>query len=428
MFKRRIAIVLLAAYLFCMLLSPGSASAANWFKIQGTEPPDAKTIKVWGFLQPTFYHSESNVPPDEDFRENDFDLRRARFGIRGIIPGSDNKVNYFFLSEWGRNGITEDPNGAQTDLAALTDASVTLNYIKCMHFRMGQFKLPIGYDGLQAIQLHSYIEFSDIYAELLLTRYGTDRSAGAFRDIGAEIFGWYRFGPNQEYEAAYALMVGNGNGINSRDNNDNKQVTGKVTFARIFDNTSGPYRRSIEFGAWYLTGKRTGYTFAVPGPINGVPVTESAKRGGIELVAVKDLGKSGAMHFTGESVWASGWIYAPHFFNGAVPSNLRYFTQNTSVDGHGVPHAGLKAWGGYLDFGYRPPVLEEKVEVDLRYSYYNPDSGDDLPSKVSQDTWTLGLQYMFDMHARLIVNYEVRNNNWDSGIGNLLGVQITAIF
>ncbi len=427
MCKRIIVIGLLTACVIFVSQPPGEVQAANWFRIQGTESPDAKAVKVWGFVQPTYYNSASDVPPEEDFRKNDFDIRRARLGVRGIIPGSNNKVNYFLLSEFGRNGITEDPNGEQTSFAVLTDASAILNYIPYAHIRFGQFKMPIGNDGLQAIQLHSYIEFSDVYAQLLLERYGYDRSVGAFRDIGAEVFGWYRFGMNREYEAAYAVMVGNGNGINSRDNNDYKRVTAKVTLSRIFDNTMGPYRQSVEFGAWYMTGKRSGFAFA-PGPSNGAPIEQQAKRGGIELVAVKDLGKSGDITFIGESVWATGWIFAPRFFAGAVPASLRSFTENTSVDGHGIPHADLSAFGFYLDFGYRPPILEKKIEADLRYSYYNPDSGDDLATSVAQDTWTLGAQYFFDRHARLIVNYEIRNNDWNTGIGNLFMVQVTAIF
>ncbi|MGD8922265.1 MAG: porin [Candidatus Zixiibacteriota bacterium] len=427
MSKLKKVIIAVGAPVLLLLFGSPPGLAANWFKLQGTEPPDAKTVKICGFIQPTYYNSASDVLPDDDFRKNDFDIRRARLAARGIVPGTHDRLNYLLMAGFGRNGTCEDPNGEQSNEVVTTDASVTLNYIKYAHIRLGQFKLPIGNDALQSIKLHSYIEFSDVYAELLCERYGHDRSVAAFRDIGAQLFGWRRFGMNREYEAAYAFMVGNGNGINSRDNNDNKRVTTKVTLSRIFDNTGGAFQQCLELGGWYMTGKQSGFTVA-PGPVNGAPVEQQAKRGGIELVAIKDLGKSGSMHFIGESVWASGWVYAPHFFEGAVPDNIRYYTENTSVDGHGMPHADLRAFGFYLDGGYRPPVLDKKIEADLRYSYYNPDSGDDLETSVAQDTWTLGAQYIFDEHARFIVNYEIRNNDWNSGIGNRFMAQVTAIF
>ncbi|OCC15499.1 hypothetical protein DBT_1246 [Dissulfuribacter thermophilus] len=406
------------------------AMAACWLRVQGTETwvKNPKSFSPWGFVQPTYYQSQDDVDPYADVRKDDFNIRRARLGVRGIVPNTDGRVNYFVLGEFGRNGVTENPNGDQGNFAALTDASVTLNYIPGMRLRLGQFKLPMGIDGLQAIHLHNYIEFSDVFFNLMLERFGKNRSVSAYRDIGVEIFDWFRFGQGKQYELAYALMLSNGNGINSQDNDRNKDIAGKIVVSRIFNNTKGPFRQEIHLGLWFINGKRTGFTFATPGPVNGEKTEQDRKRYGIEFYFKKDLKSYGALRVVTEGVWGNGWVYAPGFFNGAVPVSNRYFTDNTSVSGHGVPHADLDAFGWYIDLGYRPPVFNKKLELDFRYSYYDPDNGNDLSVDVSQDNLTLGLQYFFHKRARATVNYEIRDSHWNPAIDNRFMAQVTVVF
>ena len=221
--KRIISLIILFFIIFGT-----NASAQNWFKVQGTESKDAPPVNLWGFIQPTYYYDQSDVSEDASFQKNEFNLRRARLGVRGAVPKTDRNVNYFLLTEWGHNGVTQDPNGLEGNFAALTDASVTLNYIPALRLRFGQFKLPLGFDGLQAIQAHSYIEFSDVYAEMMMQRFGLNRSVGAYRDIGAQVFGWRNFGDKKSFELAYAFIIANGNGINAQDNDANKDIAGKM--------------------------------------------------------------------------------------------------------------------------------------------------------------------------------------------------------
>ncbi len=406
--------------------APVTSQAANWVQLQGTEKPGSKSVNLWGFIQPTYFQSEDNVDPTDDFRKNDFNIRRARAGIRGVVPKTEDKIDYFFLAEFGRNGITENPGGGQSNFAALTDASVTLNYLPGARLRIGQFKLPIGLDGLQAIHVHKYIEFSDVVDQLMLERFGKDRGVGAFRDIGVQAFDWWRFGDKKEYEVSYAVMLGNGNGINSQDNDKKKDITAKLTFAKIFNNSKGPRRQEVQVGAWFMDGKRTGYTFAAGA--NGTSTEQNRKRYGVDLNYNKDFGNRGAGHITAEAIWANGWVYAPSFLGAAVPASKRFFTENTSVSGHGVPHADLKAFGWYIDMGYRPPVLNKKLELDVRYAQYDPDSGNDLSRNVSQNTLTLGTQYFFSPAARATIDYDIRNNDWNATVDNRIMAQITILF
>ncbi len=422
--------LLLLTLIVCLgFSSPSTTEAANWAKLQGAEPPViARTVNLWGFVQPTYFMSGDKTDSSDNFRKDDFNIRRARIGIRGVVPNTEEKVNYFVLTEWGRNGITENPKGSQSDLAALTDASVTLNYIPGARLRVGQFKIPIGIDGLQAIHVHQYIEFSDVYDQLMLERYGKDRSVGAYRDIGLQVFDWRTFGDNNDLEFSYSFMVANGNGINSQDNDSKKDFIGKITLAKVFDGSKGPRRKEVQVGIWFMSGRRTGFVFDKGS--NGSISEQHRDRYGIDFIFNKDLGSKGSFRTIAEVVWGSGWVYAPKFLGGAVPASRRYFTNNTSVGGHGVPHANLDAMGWYVDMGYKLPFarLKKRLELDLRYSYYDPDNGNDLTTNVSQKKVTYGMQYFFHPRARVTLNYTRRTSEWDKSVGNRLMAQTTVIF
>ncbi len=404
------------------------ALAQNWFKLQGTESAGAKNVHLWGFLQPAYYYSESNTQPYADFRKNNFNIRRARIGIRGVIPGTDEKVNYFLLTEWGRNGITQDPNGNESNFAALTDASVTLNYIPGARIRVGQFKTPVGIDGLKAIQIHEFVEFAQVFDQLMLERFGLNRSVGAFRDIGIQLFDWWKIGKASRYEFSYAFMLGNGNGINSRDNNSQKNFTGKIVLARIFDHSTGPRRHNIKLGLWYMSGQRKGYTFDTASGGNGAVVERTRTRYGADFTFSNQYKGAGLIRFAAEAVWGKGWVLAPGYFDGAIPASKRYFTYNQSVDGHGVPHADLDAAGWYVSMGYRPPGLEKRLEINARYDHYDPDASGNLDQNLSQDNWTVNGQLFFSPAVRLTVGYMFKDSRWNSGVGNQFAAQVTAIF
>lgn len=413
--------------LFVFLITVNGISQ-NWLKLEGTEPPDTKSVNLFGFLQPVYYHSESKVSPQSDFRKNNFDLRRARAGVKGIIPGTNDKINYFVLTEWGRNGLTEDPNGSGSNIAVLTDASITLNYIPGARIRFGQFKTPSGIDGLKSVHVHEFVEFSDVYDQMLMERFGHDRSVGAFRDIGVQVFDYWALGAQSDYELAYAFMISNGNGINSKDNNDEKDLSGRVEFARLFEGSTGGNRENVRLGMWFIEGTRKGYTFDESGPSNGTILSQNRERFGLDFVITKKLQHVGFIRLVAESVWGNGWIYAPVFFNGNIPADKRFFTFDTSVDGHGVPHADLNAMGWYASIGYRLPGLEKPFEINGRYSWYNPDYGNDILQDLIQDSWTVSGQYFFTNQARLTLSYAFKNSHWDDKAGNLLAAQVTVFF
>ena len=247
--------LLISAVALTMIPVIPAAQAANWLMLQGTEAANtAPTAQVWGFIQ-VKYEADTSTPdasggyippkligPDLT-SQSSFNINRARIGVRGQNFPLDSKVNYFFLAEFGNNGVTSTNGSA----AALTDASITLNHIPGARIRAGLFKTPGPEEALQAIHVFDWVNFSEVTNQLMLERFPNkvhtannapynpaytavspasskpfnafDRPVGAFRDVGIQIFDAFRFG---SWEQSYAMMIGNGNGMEVTDVDNHK--------------------------------------------------------------------------------------------------------------------------------------------------------------------------------------------------------------
>ncbi len=168
---------LFASALLCSLVS-APTFAANWLMLQGTEPEGtAPRAKVWGFIQTQYQKNTSDANATGGYAppkligpnlqsQSQFNVNRARVGVRGTGFPLDEKVNYFFLAEFGNNAITAPNNGS----AYISDASITLNEIPGARVRMGLFKTPGAEEGLQAIHVFDYVNFTTVTNQLLLER------------------------------------------------------------------------------------------------------------------------------------------------------------------------------------------------------------------------------------------------------------------
>lgn len=441
-------LTLLAALAY--LCSQG-ATAANWLDLQGNEPPGAKPLTFWGFVQPTYTYNDGGpvnglsgaanitayngqtplfnlVAPDNEHRDQ-LQISRARFGARGVIPGTNEKINYFLLTEFGNNGLTRE------NLPVVTDASLSFHYIPNARIRAGLFKAPLGEEALQAIHVFDYINFSAVTDNLALERFVSPASTtrpinvptglaaatvvdavGAFRDVGVQVYDSFR---RDKWEYAYAVMVGNGNGINFDDNNSSLDLTARLQTAYIFGG-KGPRRQDVTAYVWAQEGKRT---------FGGIDYDRSRVGTGFKYVRAP-------FRVSGEYMQGKGMI-----FNGANPpfNDIGTGFQPVATVGLG---SNNKADGFYLEGGWS---INKQWELDLRYDELNrlTNSG---PDERKFSTWTLGVQYFFTPAMRLTFNYEIRDikvanpgalaagparNNAEAianSIGDRAAVQFTWIF
>ncbi|HED34150.1 MAG TPA: porin [Gammaproteobacteria bacterium] len=385
--------------------------AANWLSLQGLEPSGSSArAKVWGFIQPEYSKisgTKIKAGPwkDKDFSPNmikpdnktsdGFNIRRARIGVRGTGFPLDDKVNYFFLAEFGNNGITKPAKAG----VLVTDASITLNHIPGAHIRVGQFKTPTSEEGLQAIHVFNYVNFTNISNQMMLERFtdgngsstganGLNGSVGAFRDQGIQIFNTFKV---SSWEHSYAIMYGNGNGIGRGDNDDNKE-TYLYWSSELVYGGKGPRRQGLKMFAWNQSGKRT-----LTGAGNSGGAGEYDRtRNGLGFTFLRGRYRAAAEYMTADGMIFNGSD------GGAVPGTSN--NAETAIASVNVL-TDDKADGYYVDFGYKViPMLE----LDVRYDVLNRGT-ETTAGERTFDTVTLGAQYFFNKKSRVIMNYEIRN-------------------
>ena len=459
-FKR----ALISAACTLAFTAAGSAQAANWLMLQGTEDPaSAARANVWGFIQGKYEkdYSDPNagggfVPPkllgpDLDSQDG-FNINRARIGVRGTGFPIDSKINYFALLEMGNNGITSS-NGA---FAKLTDASITLNHIPGARVRAGLFKTPGSEEALQAIHVSDYINFTE-GANILLNERFPNKSytpcpvassitpvcnpasgnvgpyteaqlqagakfnsqpgpVGAFRDVGVQVFDAFDVG--NDWEVSYAAMIGNGNGIEFSNSDGEYDKYLYFSAEKGLDGGKGGRAHGLKFFGWGQWGTRL---LDITNDSTSNLKSYDRNRAGL---GVKYLKKP--FRVTAEYVKADGMI-----FEGPDKTNW-YFTGPANGNG-----ADAKAYSWYVEGGWYIP--KTKWELDARFDTLTRNDGRNDQHRF--DKWTLGVQYHFNPKTRVTFNYEIRDFECNSGaavcnnvnanlrgVGNKAGVQLTAIF
>ncbi len=474
------------------------AYAVNWLMLQGTEPADsAPRAKVWGFIQTLYEKDESSknkyvgtpgnnydyvapklIGPDFNSQEG-FNVRRARIGVRGTGFPLDGSINYFILAEFGNNALTHVDGSS----AKLTDASITVNKIPGARVRVGAFKFPTAEEAFQGIPTFDWINFTDVTNQLLLERYPNnqytpnrnnvdgfnytddnntspfnrfDKPVSGFRDVGIELFDSFRVG---QWDHSYAIMYGNGNGVNFADNDNNKDLYLYWSSELVYGG-KGPFQQGLKFFAWSQSGKRTLYNPASPAPNDPEPAGKTEydrDRSGLGLKY-----RRGQFRVTAEYMQGKGMIFMgpdnPTFTItapclNATPSSAPGGTAPPVTTCGADPTRPLladgrkgKADGWYVEGGWYIP--NSNWELDARYDVY--DRLTDAKKLAGPcdfhfrfKTATLGAQYHFNKKTRLTFNAANRtydavdcpapapggnpNNNLD-GVGNRYSLQLTHIF
>lgn len=433
------------------------AQAANWLMLQGTEPTSAAgRATVWGFLQPTYqkdYSDISTAPRPEPTRigpnlenQSQFQLLRARIGVRGTAMPIDDKVNYFIMAEFGQNGATDGGLYGERTPVRLMDASVTLNHIPGARLRAGLFKTPGSEEVLQGIVNFNYINLTWAANQLLMERYSRgvvsgngdgvlspdefkwDSSYGAGRDIGLELFDSFKVGG---WEHSYAIMAGNGNGLEA----------GRATFAdggsgaaamdtylywsseKVYGG-EGARREGWKSYIWSQSGERD-----FDATDDGV---SNPTRHDRTLAGIGTHYRRGDWRLAAEYMQANGMIFQgpekPFF--GIQNSATVIDPANLDLDG--------KADGGHVDVGYYIP--QSKWELDARYDVLHR-STDHANISADFSSLTGGVQYHLNKKSRITVNYEKREMKaldptapvgalakGAPKVGDRLGLQVTVIF
>lgn len=294
------------------ILAPPLAEAADYLTILGTEEgrPDVP-FQFFGFAQVvasgtmpspiTGLESEALAPYNGAYEAHSaykgpdqlygFRVQRARLAGRGSAPGTEQRLTWFMMFEAGTSAFTLDSPVVPTDI------STTFSPHRGPNIRAGLFKPPTADEALEIVPTsQDTINFSSPMTQLVMERRITNgRPTGrsnAFRDTGVMVFDSHSVG---SLEISWAGALSNGN-IGGWDNNPNKDVSGRVQLAKLYDDKRlSPLRQEAAGFVWFQRGIRT---------IADEPDTLRLRTGaGLHL-------RKGGLRARGEVVYARGVIQA----------------------------------------------------------------------------------------------------------------------
>ena len=199
------------------------------------EHPVAASLrfKLSGYMQTRYTNGVGTTNP--------FEIRRGRVALDGILSP---KVGYKVQIDAVRSPV-------------LVDARLDWNASPHAQFTFGQFKIPFSQENLISGRDLISIERSLVGLSLVP---GRDTSNNG-RDIGAQLAGNVVRGDGRPL-FDYAVGIFNGAGINRRDDNDRKDVAGRMVihpFAGF--SLAGDYYNGAS-GAMELSRERAGVEFA----------------------------------------------------------------------------------------------------------------------------------------------------------------------
>jgi hypothetical protein len=253
-----------------------------------------------------------------------------------------------------------------------------------------------------------------------------DSSVGAFRDVGIQVFDTFKV---NNWEHTYAVMMGNGNGLNF-GNQDDSYDTYLYWSSELVFGGQGGRREGLKMFVWNQSGERLfdSTPCADPAACTAAdynPTSHDRDRSGLGVKYLQKPFRVSAEYMKGEGMIFVGQDKSTFDING----------------GDAAPGSGLdgKADGYYMEGGWYIPSTD--WEIDLRYDVYNRLTDDKLEMEFK--TVTLGAQYHINKKTR--INMEVADRNFEAinfgapspgtnpnnnldGVSTRYGVQLTHIF
>ncbi|MBW7957536.1 MAG: hypothetical protein H3C68_06535 [Deltaproteobacteria bacterium] len=292
--------------------------------------------------------------------DSEFRVRRARLGASGSV---NEKLGYRLTASLDGPGP-----GASPSTVKLFDAYATYAVSEYASLTFGQFKYDFTLEGVEGTTSRLPVLRAEVINEIA-GKLGT--VGGSLRDIGARVSGTIK----DLYGLKYGVSVINGSGLNTGDNNGDKDVVGRVTIT----------------------------------PVNGLTVGVSGYRG--------QGGDEGALLEVNESAYGFEADYAGNGFS-LRAEYVAAEWENWSV-ASGAPSAGQsqKPRGWYAQGSFTLP-FEERIELLGRYEDFEKDAGT-ADSRLK--TTTVGATYHISGKNRITANYLFR----DAGANPIVTAQET---
>lgn len=310
--------------------------------------------KFGGYIEVWYLSDSSDLGPTGV--DNTFGVRRGRISATGSVT---DLVSYKIQAAFD-NSLTSKTSGASTTTGTvkLWDAEIALGFHPLFSLKAGAFKFPFTLEGLEGTPARPLILRSESI-NAIAGKLGT--VGEGFRDVGLQISGSYKEGIG----LSYAIAIINGDGINNIDNNNKKDIVGRVTITPIEGLTTG------------------GSIFRGSAENEGAAISQDERAWGLEA---EYLLKAIGLSLRGEYIIAK-W------------ENFDVVTSAAASGKRQEPN------GWYLQAGYKIPPLPALMAI-ARYEWYEVDK-DTANSELK--TTTFGLLYNFVGKTNLRLNYLIRD-------------------
>jgi len=373
--------------LFVLTIGFIGTAQAEEQKVQNTTekasvevPAWVKNIKLsgYGMLQ---YQGQDK----ENAHSNSFNLRLARFILDGKIGDFD----------WRAQIQGTNVKGPGEPTVQLVDLYAEWRKYPEFKIRAGQFKRAFTFENPTHPITQGWRGYADVINRLsgFGDRIGEKSSGG--RDIGVQLSGDILPNANGRKLLHYQVGVYNGEGINQKDKNNQKDIIGGIWVMPIKGMRIGAFGWHGSHGDM-VVGRET--IIGIAGPVSTTDIKGNVEQNRYCLSAEYDKDE---YTFRAEYIHSQGWG------TGVVGSNVINY------------NLGDKADGWYM-FGI-VPVVKGKLHAKARYQTYRVSK--EWSSSVNQ--LECGLNYFFTKNLEMHLEYSrvndrsIANNKHDYNLVDL---------
>lgn len=290
----------------------------------------------------------------KDAESNSFNLRLVRLALEGRAH-----KDFYYKAQMQINGTTKDDNTA----IRLVDLFGEWQKYEFFKVKAGQFKRPFTFENPMHPIVQGFMSYSQNVSKLAGFSDRTGEQASNGRDIGIQVQGDILKINNRNW-LHYQVGIFNGEGINTKDKDNRKDIIGGLWVMPI---------DGLRIGAFGWTGSRAG------------------------------VGQKNRYALSGEYA-KNDWTFRTEYIHSqGYGSNLA---------------AGDKA-DGYYALAIAP-IIEKKLHVKARYDLYR----DQKTWDSSKTYYEIGADYLFTKNLQLNVEYARVNERTGHHNYNLVDVEL----
>ena len=383
------------------LMAVASVSASAQQKQTIEIPSWLSNVKLSGYGMTQYQYSGQ-----KDAESNSFNIRMARIALEGRIAG-----DFYWKTQIQFNGNTSTL-GSSPRMVDLFAEWQKYEYFKV---KIGQFKNPFTFENPMHPIDQGFMGYSQNVSKLagFSDRAGEHASNG--RDIGLQFQGDFLKNANGRNLLHYQIGVFNGQGTNTKDVDQQKNVIGGVWVMPVSGMRIGAFGWTGSYarkGTWKVVDENHNTIYSDPEKKNPVYTKDSK---------VRSLAKN-RYAFSVEYA-AHDWTVRSEYIHSQGYSFEKTQSSGKETDCSINYAAGDKADGFYALM--IAPVISKKLYAKARYDLYRPQAD----WHTSKTQYEIGANYWIGKHVMIAAEYaRVNDRSLNKSNYNMFDLQLDVKF